>query len=38
MRTNIDKDDELMVEALKAGGCETKKAAVQEGLRLLVPA
>jgi len=36
MRTNIDIDDDLMVEALKASGCKTKKAAVEEGLRLLV--
>ena len=36
MRTNIDIDDELMAEALKASGCKTKKAAVEEGLRLLV--
>ena len=36
MRTNIDINDELMAEALKAGGCRTKKAAVEEGLRLLV--
>ncbi len=36
MRTNIDIDDALMAEALKASGCKTKKAAVEEGLRLLV--
>ena len=36
MRTNIDIDNELMTEALKASGCKTKKAAVEEGLRLLV--
>ena len=36
MRTNIDIDDALMTEALKASGCNTKKAAVEEGLRLLV--
>ena len=36
MRTNIDIDDELMTEALKVSGCKTKKAAVEEGLRLLV--
>ena len=36
MRTNIDIDDELMTQALKASGCKTKKAAVEEGLRLLV--
>ncbi len=36
MRTNIDIDDDLMADALKASGCKTKKAAVEEGLRLLV--
>ena len=36
MRTNIEIDDRLMAEALKAGGYKTKKAAVEEGLRLLV--
>ena len=36
MRTNIEIDDDLMAEALKASGCKTKKAAVEEGLRLLV--
>lgn len=36
MRTSIDIDDELMTDALKASGCKTKKAAVEEGLRLLV--
>ena len=36
MRTNIEFDDELMAEAQKAGGFKTKKAAVEEGLRLLV--
>ena len=36
MRTNIEIDDRLMAEALKAGGYRTKKAAVEEGLRLLV--
>ena len=36
MRTTIDIDDALMAEALKASGCKTKKAAVEEGLRLLV--
>ena len=36
MRTNIDIDDALMAEALEASGCKTKKAAVEEGLRLLV--
>lgn len=36
MRTNIVIDDQLMAEALKASGCETKKDAVEHGLRLLV--
>lgn len=36
MRTNIVIDDKLMAEALKASGCETKKEAVEEGLKLLV--
>ena len=36
MRTTIDIDDELLAEALEASGCKTKKAAVEEGLRLLI--
>ena len=36
MRTNIVIDDQLMAEALKAAGCETKKEAVEQGLKLLV--
>ena len=36
MRSTIDIDDALMAEALEASGCKTKKAAVEEGLRLLV--
>ena len=36
MRTTIEIDDALMAEALKASGCKTRKAAVEEGLRLLV--
>ena len=36
MRTNIDIDDALMAEALEASGCKTKKAAVEQALRLLV--
>ena len=36
MRTNIQINDTLMAEALKAGGFKTKRAAVEEGLRLLV--
>jgi Arc/MetJ family transcription regulator len=36
MRTNIDIDDGLMAEAMRRGGYPTKRAAVEEGLRLLV--
>ena len=36
MRTNIVIDDELMANALKASGLNTKKDAVEEGLRLLI--
>jgi Arc/MetJ family transcription regulator len=36
MRTNIEIDDKLMREAMAASGATTKKAAVEEGLRLLV--
>lgn len=36
MRTNIVIDDELMTQALKATGLETKKDVVEQGLRLLV--
>ena len=36
MRTNIDIDDELMAEAMSASGLSTKRATVEEGLRLLV--
>jgi Arc/MetJ family transcription regulator len=36
MRTNIDIDDVLIAAAIKATGAKTKKAAVEEGLRLLV--
>lgn len=36
MRTNIAIDDDLMRQALKSGGYETKKQAVEEGLKLLV--
>ena len=35
MRTNIDIDDALMVEAMKAGPYKTKKDAVEAGLKLL---
>jgi len=36
MRTNIDIDDELMRRALSATGLRTKKAVVEEALKLLV--
>ncbi len=36
MRTNIDIDDDLMRRALRATGLPTKKAVVEEGLRILV--
>jgi Arc/MetJ family transcription regulator len=36
MRTNIDIDDKLLAKAMKESGLKTKKAAVEEGLRLLV--
>ena len=36
MRTNIEIDDDLMSEAMKSSGALTKKAAVEEALRLLV--
>ncbi len=35
MRTNIEIDDHLLAEAMKVGGFRTKKAAVEEALRLL---
>lgn len=36
MRTNIEIDDELMRAALAATGLRTKRAVVEEALRLLV--
>jgi Arc/MetJ family transcription regulator len=36
MRTNIDIDDALMGQAMRATGFKTKRAVVEEGLRLLV--
>jgi Arc/MetJ family transcription regulator len=36
MRTNIDIDDELLAAARKVSGQTTKKATVEEALRLLV--
>lgn len=36
MRTNIDIDDDLMREAMRASGALTKRATVEQGLRLLI--
>jgi Arc/MetJ family transcription regulator len=36
MRTNIDIDDKLMAQAMKLSGLPTKRAVVEEGLRLMV--
>lgn len=35
MRTNIEIDDELMAQAMKAGPYQTKKDTVEAGLKLL---
>jgi Arc/MetJ family transcription regulator len=36
MRTNIDIDDRLMRQAMRSSGARTKRAAVEEALRLLI--
>lgn len=36
MRTNIEIDDKLMNDALKATGLKTKKEAVEQGLKTLI--
>lgn len=36
MRTNIEIDDKLMAQALKLTGLPTKRAVVEEGLKLMV--
>jgi Arc/MetJ family transcription regulator len=36
MRTNIEIDDDLMRSAMRASGLKTKRAAVEEALRLLI--
>jgi Arc/MetJ family transcription regulator len=36
LRTNIEIDDELIARAMAATGLPTKRATVEEGLRLLV--
>lgn len=36
MRTNIEIDDKLIAEVMAETGLKTKRAAVEEGLRLLL--
>jgi len=36
MRTNIEIDDDLMARAVELGGLKTKRATVEQGLRLLI--
>jgi Arc/MetJ family transcription regulator len=36
MRTNIDIDDRLMEQAMRSTGAPTKRAVVEEALRLLI--
>jgi Arc/MetJ family transcription regulator len=36
MRTNIEIDDNLMRQAMRASGAPTKRAAVERGLRMLI--
>jgi Arc/MetJ family transcription regulator len=36
MRTNIDIDDRLMRQAMRSSRSRTKRAVVEEGLRLLI--
>jgi Arc/MetJ family transcription regulator len=36
MRTNIDIDDQLMRQAMRAAKSHTKRGAVEAGLRLLI--
>jgi Arc/MetJ family transcription regulator len=36
VRTNIEIDDQLLSEAMRSSGAQTKKATVEAGLRLLV--
>jgi Arc/MetJ family transcription regulator len=38
MRTNIDIDDRLMAQAMRASGKPTKRAVVEEALAMLVRA
>lgn len=36
MRTNIEIDEALLAEAMKVAGLKTKKATVEEGLKLIL--
>ena len=36
VRTRIDIDEKLLFQAMRAGGCKTKRATVEAGLRRLV--
>ncbi|MGE3511318.1 MAG: type II toxin-antitoxin system VapB family antitoxin [Vicinamibacterales bacterium] len=36
MRTKIDIDDDLMRQAMRASGATTKRAVVEQGLRILI--
>jgi Arc/MetJ family transcription regulator len=36
MRTNIEIDDDLMARAVELSGLKTKRATVEQGLRLLI--
>ena len=36
MRTNIDIDDDLMREAMRASGAPSKRAVVEQGLQMLI--
>ena len=36
MRTNIDIDDDLMRQAMRSSSARTKRAVVEEALRLLI--
>lgn len=36
MRTNVEIDDRLMHQAMRSSRSRTKRAAVEEGLRLLI--
>lgn len=36
MRTNIEIDEELMAEAMKATGLKTKRATIEEALRRVI--